>query len=112
MPAYAKFLIGLAAIVVMTWLSHGPMGGGAALIDRLEGEARAGVARTGVPGIEVRLGRDPLSRQATLSGPADQFQREGQGSLKGLNDVVGEIQGISGVGWANPPPSVPAGGAR
>ncbi len=112
MPAYLKFLIGLAAVLLMGWIGHGPMGGGAALVDRLEGEAKAAVARTEVPGVDVRLGREPLSRRATLSGPADAFQREGQGSLKGLNDVVGEIEGISGVDWANPPPALPAGGAR
>ena len=104
MPAFAKFLIGLAAVTLMTLLAHGPVGGGAALIDRLESEARAAVAKTEVPGVAVRLGRDPLSRHAVLSGPADQFQREGQGSLKGLNDIVGEVEGISGVTWANPPP--------
>jgi hypothetical protein len=108
MPAYAKFLIGLAAIILLAWIHHGPLGGGARLIDRLEGEARAAVARTQVPGVQVRLGRDPLSRGATLSGPADRFQREGQGMQKGLNDVVGEVEGITGVSWSNPPPAAPA----
>ena len=113
MPAFAKFLVGLAAVTVMTWLAHDPVGGGAALIERLEGEARVAVTKAGVPGVEVRLSRDPLSRHAVLSGPADEFQREGQGSLKGLNDVVGEIDGISGVSWANPPPPpVAAAGGR
>lgn len=108
MPRIAKFLIGLAATGLMTWLSHGPMGGGEAVVNRLETEARAAVAESEVPGVQVQLGRDPLSREAILSGPADQFQREGQGSLKGLNDVVGEIEGVSGVRWSNPPPVLPA----
>ncbi len=112
MPAYLKFLIGLGAVLVMTWLGHGPLGGGARLVDRLEGEARAAVAKTEVPGVDVRLQRDPLARKAILSGPADQFQREGQGSLKGLDDIVGGIEGISGLEWTNPPPALPAGGAR
>jgi hypothetical protein len=113
MPALAKFLVGLAAVILMTCLAHGPVGGGAALVDRLESQARAAVAKTEVPGITVRLGRDPLSRQAILSGPADQFQREGQGSLKGLNDIVSEVEGIAGVSWANPPPpAVTASGGR
>jgi hypothetical protein len=113
MPAFTKFLVGLAAVTLMTWLAHGPVGGGASLIDRLEADARAAVAKTEVPGVSVRLNRDPLSRQAVLSGPADRFQREGQGSLKGLNDIVGEVEGISGVSWANPPvPAVTASGGR
>jgi hypothetical protein len=103
MPATTKFLIGLAGILLMGWIFHGPLGGGEALIDRLEGEARQAVANAEVPNINVRLSRRPLARVATLSGPADPFQREGKGSLKGLNDVVGEIEGISGVDWADTP---------
>jgi hypothetical protein len=109
MTALTKFLIGLAAVLVMGWLHHGPLGGGEALIGRLEREAQAAVVRSEVPGVTVRLSRDPLSRRATLAGPADQFQREGLGELKGLNDIVGEIDGISGVEWANPPPAAGGG---
>ena len=98
-----KILIGLAASLAAGWIHHGPLGQGEALIDRLEGQARQAVAATELPNIEVRLSRRPLARVATLSGPADPFQREGQGSLKGLNDVVGEIEGISGVDWADTP---------
>jgi hypothetical protein len=103
MSATVKFLIGLAAVLLMGWIYHGPLGNGAALIDTLEGAARTAVARTEVDGIDVRLSRRPLARVATLSGPANQFQREGQGNLKGLNDVVGEIEGISSVDWADTP---------
>ena len=105
MPALVKFFVGLAAVVLMAWISHGPLGGGARLIDRLEGQAKAAVARTELPGIQVRLSRDPLARDATMSGPANAFQREGQGSLPGLNDVVGEVEGISNIRWSTPPAS-------
>jgi hypothetical protein len=103
MSRTVKFLIGLAAVLLMGWINHGPLGNGAAFIDGLESQARAAVERTEVPNIDVRLSRRPLARVATLSGPANEFQREGQGSLKGLNDVVGEIEGISGVDWADTP---------
>ena len=103
MSATVKFLIGLAATLLMGWIYHGPLGTGERLIDTLEGQARQAVAATEVPNVDVRLSRRPLARVATLSGPADEFQREGQGSLKGLNDVVGEIEGISGVDWADTP---------
>ena len=100
-----KFLIGLGAVVLMGWVHHGPVGGGAALIDRIEGQARAEIAKAEVPGVEVRLGRDPLSRAATLSGPADDLQREGLGGQRGLNDIVGEIEGVSDVRWADELPA-------
>jgi hypothetical protein len=57
------------------------------------------------------LSRDPLARDAILSGPANQFQREGQGSLPGLNDLVSGVEGISNVRWATPP-AVPGNQAR
>ena len=101
MSPTAKFLIGLAAMLVMGWVYHGPLGNGAAFIDGLEGAARQAVAETELPGIEVRLGHDPLSRAATLSGPADDFQREGQGEFPGITDRVRAVEGLSGVGWAD-----------
>jgi hypothetical protein len=108
MSPAVKFLIGLAAVAAMGWIHHGPLGNGEALIGRIEAEAQTAVAKTEVPGVQVRLSRDPLARVANLSGQADEFQREGQGSLKGLNDIVGEIEGVSDVRWADAPP---AGGA-
>ncbi len=103
MTASVKFLVGLAAVIMMGWLYHGPLGNGEALVSRLESEARAAVVASEVPGIEVRLGRDPLSRTATLSGPANDYQREGMGQFPGLNDRMREIEGISSFEWANPP---------
>ncbi len=110
MPALVKFFVGLAAVILMAWVNHGPLGGGQKLIDRLEGEAKAAVATTELPGIDVRLSRDPLARDATLSGPANDFQRDGMGQFPGLNDRVGAIEGISKIEWANPP--APAAGGN
>jgi hypothetical protein len=104
MSPAVKFLTGLAAVVAMGWIHHGPLGNGEALVQRIESQAQSAVAKTEVP-VQVRLQRDPLSREAILSGEADEFQREGQGSLKGINDIVGEIEGISDVQWANEPPA-------
>jgi hypothetical protein len=105
MPALVKFFVGLAAVILMAWISHGPLGGGEKLIDRLEGEAKAAVAKAELPGVQVRLSRNPLARDAALSGPANDFQREGQGSLPGLNDMVRGVEGISNIRWATPPAS-------
>jgi len=98
-----KFLIGLAAVAGMAAIGHGPAGQGAAFVGGMEDEARAAVAATNVPDIDVRMGRDPLTRLATASGPADAFQREGQGELKGISDRIREVEGVSGVRWADEP---------
>jgi hypothetical protein len=103
MSAGVKFLIGLVAVLVMGWVWHGPMGNGARLIDSIESRAEAAVAGTSLPGIAVRLGRDPLSRHATLSGAADGFQRKGMGSQPGLTGIVGAVEGVGSVGWADEP---------
>ncbi|HEV2866292.1 MAG TPA: hypothetical protein VGX37_07235 [Allosphingosinicella sp.] len=99
MPAYAKFLIGLAAALIAGWISHGPLGRGGAFVGQLEAQAREELRKAEVPGVQVRFNRDPLSRRAILSGPADDFQREGQGLLPGINDRIGGIPGVSGIAW-------------
>ena len=109
MSPAVKFLIGLIAALLMGWAWHGPLGNGEALVGRLEAQANAAIADSEVPGIRVRLGRDPLSREATLSGPANDYQREGMGEYPGLNDRVRAVEGISNVRWANPPPVVTGG---
>ncbi len=105
MSAWAKFAIGLAAALLLGWLTHGPLGRGEALLARMEAEARSQVAESGVPGISVAMQRDPLARTALLSGPANSFQREGQGSFPGINQRVLSVPGISAVRWTNPPTS-------
>jgi hypothetical protein len=102
MTPAVKFLIGLAAVVAMGWVHHGPLGNGEAFVRKIEAEAQAAVARTEVP-VQVRLQRGPLSRVAILSGQADEFQREGQGKLKGINDLVRETEGVADIRWADAP---------
>ena len=96
-------LIGLALTLLAAWISHGPLGRGEALVDRLERDARAAVMRTELPGISVRLDRRPLARSAVLSGPANDLQREGLGSQYGISDFVRDVEGIGAVRWADEP---------
>jgi hypothetical protein len=103
MPTAVKLLFGLALALLAAWISHGPLGRGEALIDRIESDARAAVARAELPGISVRLDRSPLSRRATLSGPANDLQREGLGSQMGISDYVRDVEGIGTVRWADEP---------
>jgi hypothetical protein len=94
-----KILIGLAVALLAGWISHGPLGRGAAYIDRLEADARTQVTRAEVPGVTVVMSRQPLARVALLSGPANDFQRRGMGSLPGLDGRVLLVPGMSAVDW-------------
>jgi hypothetical protein len=102
MSPAVKFLIGLAVALAAGWVGHGPLGQGQAFVDSLDAQAKAKVAETNLPAIRVRFEQSPLSREAILSGPADDFQREGQGQFPGLNDRMKAIPGVSGVRWENP----------
>lgn len=103
MSRSVKLLIGLLAVLLTGWAWHGPLGNGARLIDGLEARARAAVAEAELAGIEVRMAREPLARVATLSGEANDLQREGLGSGLGLNDYVREVDGIGTLRWADEP---------
>jgi len=105
MPKLAKFWIGLALALAVGWISHGPLGRGAAFVDRMEAELQAILADVAVPGVSGSMQRAPLARRAILSGPADRFQREGVGSLPGLDERVLSIPGVGRVEWTNPPPA-------
>jgi len=107
MSRWTKLLIGLAAALAAGWIAHGPVGMGAAYVDRVEARAQAVVREAAIPGVTVRLGRNPLSRTAYLSGPANDFQREGIGLLPGLNDRVGGVAGVSGVRWEEAGSAIP-----
>ena len=104
MSSAMKFLIGLAAVLLMGFVWHGPLGNGARLIDSLEAQARNAAAEGELPGIEVRMARDPLSRNAVVSGEADDVQREGLGQTgMGIKDYVRTVEGISSVRWSDEP---------
>jgi hypothetical protein len=103
MPPILKAILGFLAVLAAAWISHGPLGRGEALVGRLDRDAHAAVARSEVPGILVRLDRGPLGRNATLSGPANDLQREGLGSGAGISDYVREVEGIGTVRWADEP---------
>jgi hypothetical protein len=104
MSPILKVTTGLVLALAAGWISHGPLGGGERLISSLERQARAAVAEAELPGIVVRLDRHPLARNATLSGPANDLQREGLGSQMGISDYVRSVDGIGAVRWADEPP--------
>ena len=99
MPRFAKFLIGLAAALIIAWIGHGPLGQGEAFVFRLEAQSNYVIQNAGLPAVRARFSRDPLTREAILSGQADEFQREGQGQFPGVNERVRAVPGVSGVRW-------------
>jgi hypothetical protein len=101
MPKFVKFLIGLAAALAAGWISHGPLGRGEQFIDRMEADLQAVLGVVNLPGVSGRMQREPLARTAILSGPADQFQREGNGSLPGIDRRVMLIPGMARFEWTN-----------
>jgi hypothetical protein len=99
MSPIPKFLIGLAAALIAGWISHGPLGYGEAFIERLEAHANRRLQLVAVPGVAVRMQRSPLSRTAILSGPANDFQREGMGSYPGIDERIESIPGMGRIRW-------------
>jgi OOP family OmpA-OmpF porin len=99
MPRYAKFLIGLAAALLAGWIGHGPLGQGELFISGLDARAQGEIEKAELNRVRVRFDRDPLRREAILSGQANEFQREGQGQLLGINGRIRAIPGVSGVRW-------------
>lgn len=103
MSRTTKLLIGLVGALLVGWLQHGPLGTGEAFVGGLESQAREIVAETEVKGVGVSFPRAPLSRTAVLAGPANDFQRNGMGSLPGLTGMVAAVPGIEKVRWADDP---------
>jgi hypothetical protein len=98
MSRRVKFLMGLAVALLSGWIGHGPLGQGEAFVDGLDARAKGVVREWEVP-VQVRFERDPLSREAILSGHADRFQREGLRNFPGINGRVAMVPGVSGVRW-------------
>ena len=93
------FLLGLAAVLGLTALWHGPLGAGERLAQRAEARARHTLDDYELPRIQAKMQRGPLTRRLILSGPADDFQRSE------LVRILDEIPGVLEVRWdpASPP---------
>ena len=98
MTPIVKFLIGLAVALFAGWIGHGPLGQGEAFVDRLDAQSKAVVKSWELP-VQIRFERNPLSRQAILSGHIDRFQREGLPNFPGIDGRVAMVPGVSGVRW-------------
>lgn len=101
MPKLPKFFIGLGATLAAGWISHGPLGRGDAFVSELEAGLQAVLADANVATVSGRVQREPLARTALLSGTADQFQREGLGSLPGIDERALSVPGMGRVRWTD-----------
>jgi hypothetical protein len=82
---------------------HGPAGQGEKLANAIEADARNIVAQSQLPGISVRLEREPLSRNLVVSGTANDLQREGLGSQFGVKDYARATPRVGQVRWEDEP---------
>ena len=67
--------IGIAAVLGVTALWHGPLGHGDHFAAFVESNARAQLDHDEMTQVQAHLQRSPLTRRLILSGPADDFQR-------------------------------------
>lgn len=104
MTTPAKLLISFAALLACGWIVHGPLGQGAAFVGAVQARAEATIRDSGDPDVAVAFGRNPLTRAATLSGQANDFQRNGMGLLPGLTGRVAAVPGVGAVHWADEGP--------
>jgi hypothetical protein len=86
-------LTGIAAVVAIGALWHGPMGAGERLAARAEASARQTLNYYELPMIHAQMQRHPLARRLILSGPADDFQRSE------LIRILDETPGVLEVRW-------------
>jgi hypothetical protein len=93
-------VLGIAAVIAVTWAWHGPLGAGDRFAADIERRARVMLDHDEMVRVDARLERGPLSRRLVLSGPADDYQRA---------EIKRRMETIAGVGeaaWS--PASLPA----
>lgn len=87
------FVLGIAAVIGLTWLWHAPLGAGERFAGGVEAAARTQLDHDEMVRVQARLERHPLSRRLILSGPADDFQR---GEIKRRLEL---LPGVGEVRW-------------
>jgi hypothetical protein len=87
--------IGAALAIAAAALWHGPLGAADRLSTRVERGARQALDYYEMTKVSGQLHRRPLSRQLTLAGPADDFQRSE------LVRVLDQLPGVRSVSWSS-----------
>jgi hypothetical protein len=86
---------GVAASILLAALWHGPLGGADRFEVRVQGNIQGILTYYEMTRVTGHLHRNPLTRRVLLSGPADDFQRQG------LADFMNQIPGVSGTTWSS-----------
>jgi hypothetical protein len=93
MSRIQTLLIGAVAVLAVAELFHGPLGRAVELRDRVEQRAQVALEVNEMTQVRARLADSPMRRTIILSGPADDFQREG------LVRVMEKLQGVEHAEW-------------
>jgi hypothetical protein len=85
--------IGVAVAFVLAALWHGPLGGAGRFESAVQHDIRKTLVHYEMTQVTAHLHHGPLTRRVMLSGPADDFQRQG------LVEFMDELPGVSGATW-------------
>ena len=88
---------GLAAVIGLAWVWHGPLGAGSSFAAAAEKQTRQVLVDFEMSPVRAGVERAPLSRTLVLNGPADDFQRAE------LVRILNDVRGIGSVHWADEP---------
>ncbi len=94
-----SLLAGIAAVLALVALWHGPGGAAARFASAVETGSRQTLDAFEMTQVEARLDRQPLTRVLVLSGPADDFQR------RELVRIMDELPGVAKVRWTSSGPA-------
>ena len=86
--------LGIAAVVAVTWIWHGPLGAGDRFAAGVDHRARTMLDHYEMVHVEARMERGPLTRRVVLSGPADDFQR------REIKRMVEAQPGVGEAAWS------------
>ena len=89
-----SLLLGIAAVALVTWTWHGPLGAGERFAQGVDARARAMLDHYEMYHVEARMERDPFRRRVILSGPADDFQR------REIQRMVTAEPGVADAAWS------------
>ena len=93
----AALAAGLAAVIAIAWVWHGPAGAGSRFAYAAEQHTRQVLVDFEMAPVRAVVERSPLSRTLVLNGPADDFQRSE------LVRILNDVRGIGSVHWADEP---------
>lgn len=90
-------MVGIAVVLALTALWHGPLGASRRFAAHVEGEARQILHDYEMIDVRAQLKHAPLRRTLVLAGPADDFQRSE------LVRILDAAPGVANVHWAGAP---------